>query len=536
MSDQTLRLAGLAFAGSDLVFEIDSQGRIVFVLGAAARLTGHGERALTGQSWLDLVIDADRGLLDALAEGLKPAERQGPLRIALRPLGANLGPRPASLSVFRLPQLEGHLSCALTLGARGAQGAGSTRPDGLIEPDDFPGAAAGLLEEAVRAGLELRLDLVDLDGFAASLNRLPPAEAEAARQKVGATLRAASFAGAGATQVAQDRYAVLSESAASPERLEERLTAATGPSVKTSMAQLPLSAGSAAQSIRAMRYALDRYLEEGAESVARGFRATVDRTLADTRRFKVMLSAGVFQLAYQPVVDIHDASLHHFEALARFEADTSPADTIRLAEELDLIADFDMAVAKSVFATLGKSLDIAPIAVNISARSLMQPQFIRAFFELTGADPLVRARMLVEITETKRLPDLAMAQKVIAEFRRLKHLVCLDDFGAGAASPDYLSQLEVDFVKIDGRYVNNVENQPRDAVVLKHLVALCRDLGIATIAEMIETPGAAQIARDLGVTLGQGWHYAKALPEPKWQPPAPSAVPGKRRGAVERWG
>ena len=121
MSDQTLRLAGLAFAGSDLVFEIDSQGRIVFVLGAAARLTGHGERALTGQSWLDLVIDADRGLLDALAEGLKPAERQGPLRIAL-PLGREPRPPPSVSKRFPPTATRGPSLLRADAGCKGRTG------------------------------------------------------------------------------------------------------------------------------------------------------------------------------------------------------------------------------------------------------------------------------------------------------------------------------------------------------------------------------------------------------------------------------
>jgi EAL domain-containing protein (putative c-di-GMP-specific phosphodiesterase class I) len=77
----------------------------------------------------------------------------------------------------------------------------------------------------------------------------------------------------------------------------------------------------------------------------------------------------------------------------------------------------------------------------------------------------------------------------------------------------------------------------RDALVVKHLVALCQELGVATIAEMVETEDVARLSRDLGVELGQGWAFSKPLETPRWSPPPPPPKPARTRaGAREVWG
>jgi EAL domain-containing protein (putative c-di-GMP-specific phosphodiesterase class I) len=252
-----------------------------------------------------------------------------------------------------------------------------------------------------------------------------------------------------------------------------------------------------------------------------------------------MLASGAFHLAYQPVVDLKRNALHHFEALARFDLEASPADTIRLAEELDLILDFDLAVARTVARLLAKSPSEVKIAANVSGQSLMQPRFVEALTEATAFQPGLRSRLLLEVTETQAITDLPQANRILAELRRLGHVVCLDDFGAGAASLDYLLHLEVDIVKVDGRFIQSLDGSPRAVLLLKHVAALCRELKVLTIAEMIETPEVARLTCELGIDFGQGWHFSKPLPEPKWRPespPPPPPLAARRRGAVEQWG
>ena len=530
---QKMRLLGLAFAGADLLFEIDPTGVVTFALGAVEQLTGHSPPAFLGTHWTDLVASEDGDMLTVLLEGLQPGERHGPLAVSLRNRKPGRLQRQASISLFRLPTGGDHVSCALSMGRSAASEKPPLRPDGLLEAESFDAVATRLMSEAELAGLPVRLDLIELDGFAAAVSAMDVDAADRTRRQVAAVLRAGSFAGSGASEVATDRFALVRPAAASPERLSESLEKASHIAPRT--AQLPLEAASTAQNLKAMRYALDRYIEAGPTAASDGFKLSVERTVRETARCRAILADGAFELAYQPVVDLTDEKVHHFEALARFEAGGSPADTIRLAEELDLISDFDLAVLKCAIQALTKADANTRVAVNLSAVSLMRTRFINALLETTSASKL-GPRLLFELTETQALSDLPAANRALQALRKNGHPVCLDDFGAGAASLDYLRHLEFDFVKIDGRYVQAAESQRADVTILRHVVALCEDLGVRTIAEMVETPETSSLIKKLGVGFGQGWLYGKPAPAL----PAPAARgftrPARRAGVVEQWG
>jgi EAL domain-containing protein (putative c-di-GMP-specific phosphodiesterase class I) len=109
--------------------------------------------------------------------------------------------------------------------------------------------------------------------------------------------------------------------------------------------------------------------------------------------------------------------------------------------------------------------------------------------------------------------------------------ICLDDFGAGAASFHYLNALPADFVKIDGRYVRNATANRRDRAFLKAIAKLCRELGTATIAEMVETEAQAAAMTDLGIGYGQGYLFGRPSPD---LPGRDGTVAATEAGALHR--
>jgi EAL domain-containing protein (putative c-di-GMP-specific phosphodiesterase class I) len=139
------------------------------------------------------------------------------------------------------------------------------------------------------------------------------------------------------------------------------------------------------------------------------------------------------------------------------------------------------------------------------------------------------------VTESAALADIESANRRLGALRAAGIKVCIDDFGAGAASYDYLRGLSVDTVKIDGRFVEGLETDPRARTMIGHLVDLCRSMKVETIAEMIETQGVADVLRDLGVDQGQGWLFGKAEAEPRTVR-APEATSARRVGALVGWG
>ena len=124
---------------------------------------------------------------------------------------------------------------------------------------------------------------------------------------------------------------------------------------------------------------------------------------------------------------------------------------------------------------------------------------------------------MFEITESTTIQDLDMVNHFIRILQDEGYKVCLDDFGAGSASFQYLHQLNVDYVKIDGSYTRKLLSSERDAIMLKNLSQMCMDLNIKVIAEMVEQEEQAERLRNMGIGYGQGYLFGKAKPSPEYK-------------------
>ena len=181
--------------------------------------------------------------------------------------------------------------------------------------------------------------------------------------------------------------------------------------------------------------------------------------------------AADFDAFFQPIVNARTGRIHHYEALARFpgaDAALTPHDHISLAEQTGLITVFDMAMVRKMIAWLGGQ--------SLRGQSLR--------------DPPVRVA-------------------VNAFLQRLRRQGCLDDFGAGAATFEYLSSLDVDIVKLDGAWLHGARATSAGEGFLRELIGLCRELGVTTVAEMIEDEAAFDFARGCGVTYVQGFLFGE---------------------------
>ena len=142
----------------------------------------------------------------------------------------------------------------------------------------------------------------------------------------------------------------------------------------------------------------------------------------------------------------------------------------------------------------------------------------------------------MEVTESTGLTDLPRAARVLEELRRVGHRICLDDFGAGAASFPYIQALPVDFVKIDGSYVRRLGGSPRDDAILRAMVGLCREIRVQVIAEMVETQDQAAQLNAWGFELAQGYHFGRPADRPAYKPASLFASPAPARpGLSDGW-
>jgi EAL domain-containing protein (putative c-di-GMP-specific phosphodiesterase class I) len=504
------RFLGFGFAAADLLLEIRPDGRVGFALGAGEAVLGVPDTKLSNRSWRSLIDAADHPMVEALFAGLDDGARAGP--VVLGVAAAKDAPeRFASLTAIRLEQNQGSISCALSRAtARGAAG--------LQGRESFEGRASELVAGASQ---ELELAFIELAGLSGS----PAAAKDPERLEalVSGVLRAQAYRGEAATAAGPDRYALVRAREEPTEALLRRVARVLANSgvegVEPAAAAVPMTGLSRPKQVaQALRYALNLVLQDGfkralpadlSEALDRAMRATLTKAgaLGAAIRFRR------FTLAYQPVVALSDGALHHHEVLVRFGTDGSPFPTIRMAEEMDLIEPLDLAVLEETLAVLRRDPSLI-LAVNVSGRSLMSERYVASAVSLLKERPWAKGRLMFELTESAAVEDLALADRHLQALRAAGCEVCLDDFGAGAASLAYLQQLTLDLLKIDGRYIRDLQHGGREATFVRHLVNMCGELKVRTLAEMVETPEAEDAVRRAGVDYAHGWLYGRAAEAP----------------------
>lgn len=226
-------------------------------------------------------------------------------------------------------------------------------------------------------------------------------------------------------------------------------------------------------------------------------------------------------LAYQPKVDLMNGTLLGFEALLRWHNDqlggaVSPGDFIPVAEDSGLIVPIGEWVIEQALLDLRKWNAGRPkklhVAVNLSARQLKVEGTIRRIAALL-ADAAVPADWLeLELTESLVMENVHAQIETFHELRRLGVRLAIDDFGTGYSSMGYLKRLPIDTLKIDRSFVSDLPMDHNDLAIATAIVALGHSLGLAVVAEGIETEAQADALLNLGCDIGQGYLYARPMP------------------------
>ncbi|MEV6648755.1 EAL domain-containing protein [Amycolatopsis sp. NPDC051371] len=222
-----------------------------------------------------------------------------------------------------------------------------------------------------------------------------------------------------------------------------------------------------------------------------------------------------FGLVFQPIVRLADETPVAVEALARWSTRdgtvVSPETFVRAAESAGLGAELDALVldlACREITTAGLDLTVH---VNVCASRLGAAALERSVGSALERYRLPASRLVVEITETVPVPDLAAGAAAIRRLQELGVRVALDDFGAGYSSLTVLHALPVDLIKLDRALTTGVQPE-RDAALCRSLVGLCADLELDVVAEGIETAEQAALVIAAGCTTAQGYLYGRPAP------------------------
>jgi EAL domain-containing protein (putative c-di-GMP-specific phosphodiesterase class I) len=263
---------------------------------------------------------------------------------------------------------------------------------------------------------------------------------------------------------------------------------------------------------------------------------------------------GQLALVYQPVVALASGRISGLEALVRWHhpelGDVPPSDFIDIAEDNGTILPIGRWVLRQACEQVAawQRAGVVPpdtfVCVNVSAREVREAGFVGAVEEALAWSEMAPRRLIIEITETAlRRPSPAMFEN-LAALRTIGVVVVIDDFGTGELALSHLQAFGVDALKIAPLLVQVDDESARPAKLARAIVALCDSLGMATVAEGIETKAQAERMRAQGCTYGQGYYFARPLTardidegveglatDHRWQPegvrvsPMPRVVP-----------
>lgn len=225
------------------------------------------------------------------------------------------------------------------------------------------------------------------------------------------------------------------------------------------------------------------------------------------------MSEHMYTVMKQPIVNLNDMEVSHYEWLVRFQHEAGVQGVLRPAELSGAIKDLDLSMLARAVLTINKYPDGHGMAVNLSGASIDLPGFEHALMACLSALEGPPSKLLIELTETWNLENLHKAKDILQKLRDRGHKICLDDVGAGAASIRYLRALPADYLKIDGEFVVSAMTDNRERAILEMLFTLREGLGFKYIAEGVETDQILDFVRQMGFDAVQGYGIGKPTPE-----------------------
>lgn len=230
-----------------------------------------------------------------------------------------------------------------------------------------------------------------------------------------------------------------------------------------------------------------------------------------------------FEMHYQPIVSLANGKASHYEALIRMRDEDgsflAPDIFIKTAEAFGLVSKIDHMVVIACFQKLAEipANQGINLAINLSGKSVGDPQLLALIENEIALKKFDPTRVIFEITETAAFFNLELVQHFVHQIKKLGCKFALDDFGVGFSSFYYIKKLDIDYLKIDGSFIQKLPENENDQVFVKAMVEISRVFGMKVIAEWVENEATKDMLIELGANYGQGYYFGK--PTPNLLPP-----------------
>ncbi len=238
------------------------------------------------------------------------------------------------------------------------------------------------------------------------------------------------------------------------------------------------------------------------------------RNISIADEVNAALDENRMKLVLQPIVASNTLKPAFYECLIRMVRPdgtlVGAAEFIEIAEQLGMSRLIDHRTLELAIGLLKKHGDLT-LSLNVSSMTCSDPDWLVALQKLTGGQPRLTRRLIVEITETTAIHDLDQTIAFVDTLKEYGCRVAIDDFGAGYTSFSNLKHFNADLVKIDGGFVKNLVTDPSDRIFIKMMAELSAAFGMETVAEWVTDEATADIVKDLGITYMQGFHFGKPM-------------------------
>jgi EAL domain-containing protein (putative c-di-GMP-specific phosphodiesterase class I) len=216
-----------------------------------------------------------------------------------------------------------------------------------------------------------------------------------------------------------------------------------------------------------------------------------------------------FTMAFQPFVDVTTGELFGYEALVRGPNQESAGAILAKVNDGNRY-QFDQACrVKALELASGLGLQ-GVLSINFLPNAIYQPATcIRATLEAAKELNFPTNRLMFEVTEGERVGDHAHLTAIFQEYKRIGFITAIDDFGAGYSGLNLLAEFQPDYIKLDMALTRNIDKDRVRRAIVHGILETCRELNLGVIAEGIETPGECLALQDEGVSLFQGYLFAK---------------------------
>ena len=533
LKQQRDQFLAFSFASADLFIEVSGGGEVIFALGAAVGLTGIKDKSLVGRQWLDVFCEADRGLMRGLKSRAQPGMRVGPLPVTMDE--KLCGGAKVIVTAIKMPDSESfYLSIGFTndlmqkvAGALREQMAGN-----LLDKGAFIKAATEAIDIARSLGGDLEMTLLDIADAAKVKDKVGEDVWNKFHDAVTGFLLSNSADGQSAGQIAEGKYSIVHDKSVNADSLRTKLQDISKESdpegkgfrVTSKNITADVNSLSEREAMKALIYTINDFERKGTaisiETLNSGIKVYAAANAQKIQQFKGIIDRLDFEFHYQPIVDFQKKDVAHFEMLSRFRTGESTQEWVIFGEDVGLAADFDIAVCERAINYLLYKGGVTrrKFAVNLSGQSLQNEQFFKTLLAKLTMNKGLSDRLIFEITESTTMTQLESVNRYIKTLQERGFKVCLDDFGAGAASFQYLQKLHVDYVKIDGQYTRRLLASSRDAVMIKNINKMCEDLNVQVVVEQVEEKAQYEKLLELGIKLGQGYYFGRPLVKPDYDP------------------